>query len=189
MDPCITRLCGLQSLVDRTQWGEYMFICLRGRQKDQVAEEYLMCQYDECTLKGTFRGILWVIFTLRVYKNRPLIPGNLHLTALQCCLDSASPHVDVGQNAGTKQLGKNPLRIRPSNPCKAKKGASPLVIETTINLDILPYRWNKGLSRRNNPIKDHPFQPLCIVSPSWGQPFLKLGRRWVNFERIKPDIN
>ena len=89
-----------------------------------------------------------------------------------------------GSECRDKAIEKNPLRIRPIDPRRAKKGAGPLVIETTINLDVPRYRGNEGLSRRNNPIKDHPFQPLCIVSPSGGQPFLKLGRRWFNFERI-----
>ena len=91
----------------------------------------------------------------------------MHLAALQHSLVSTRPHVDVGQNAGTKQLGMNPLRIRPINPHRAKKGASPLMIETMINLDVPCYRGDKGLSRRNNPIKDHPFvsSPLAEDSP------------------------
>ena len=76
-----------------------------------------------------------------------------------------------GSECRDKAIEKNPLRIRPIDPHRAKKGAGPLVIETTINLDIPHYRGNEGLSRRNNPIKDHPFQPFVSSALAEDSPF------------------
>ena len=54
-----------------------------------IADKYVTYQYEKRTLKSAFPQFLWIIFTVRVDENWPLVPGNLQLTPLQGSFDSA----------------------------------------------------------------------------------------------------
>lgn len=54
-----------------------------------MADKNVTYQYEKCILKSAFPQVLWIIFTVRVDENWPLVPGNLQLTTFQGSFDSA----------------------------------------------------------------------------------------------------
>ena len=66
------------------------------------------------------------------------------------------------------------LGVQPIQTSRAKKMASGLVIETSINLNIASERWYEWLITWCKPVNDGTLQTLCVIRSGAGSAFLEL---------------
>ena len=72
---------------------------------------------------------------------------------------------------------KTLFRIWPVHTSRTQKSTSTFMMKTMIHLNISSEGWMKGLSQRNNPVEDWPFQTLCIIWSCVTNSFLNLRKQ------------